>query len=146
MERAIRQAMGTRYKAGGTDRHGMDCSGFTWTVFRSANIELPRTAEQQYGAGRSVGKDDLQFGDLVFFNTKAGAESPVASLAVRFCPTADLPWAYGITHTGIYTGRGRFAHASPSKGVSYARLEDDYWRARYVGARRVMPDSGQPDE
>lgn len=145
MEAAIRSYQGTRYRLGGTTKKGMDCSGFNLMVFKSVDITLPRTAEEQFGEGRSVDQDALQFGDIVFFNTKRFAGSPMACLAAQWCPTADLPWAYGITHTGIYVGKGRFAHASPSRGVSYARLEDDYWRERYIGARRVLPDFGDGD-
>lgn len=140
MQAVIRRYMGVRYRLGGTTRKGVDCSGFNAAVYRAAGVTLPRTAEDQYGEGRSVDQDELQFGDMVFFNTKPGATTPMACLAGRFCPRSDVPFTYGVTHTGVYVGGGRFAHASSSHGVSYARLEDDYWRKRYIGARRILDD------
>lgn len=140
MERTIRGHLGVRYHLGGTTRRGIDCSGFTSAVYQSAGVQLPRTASEQYREGRSVSRSELQFGDLLFFNTKRFATSPMACLASTFCPRIELPWAYGITHAGIYVGDGKFAHASTSEGVTFTNLEHDYWGPRYVGARRLLPD------
>ncbi|MBI5495917.1 MAG: C40 family peptidase [Deltaproteobacteria bacterium] len=145
VEKGVRIYLGTRYRTGGTDRRGMDCSGFTRTVYARAGITLPRTAVDQFSAGHSVDKDELQYGDLLFFNTKRLATSPCACWFSWWKSSWDVPGVYGITHTGIYVGGGRFVHASPTSGVSHARLEDDYWRERYVGARRVMEDLPEGD-
>src|SRR5579872_7050073 len=62
--------VGTRYHFGGDARNGIDCSAFTREVFRmSFNVEIPRTASLQSVLGSSVHKDNLKFGDLVFFHT-----------------------------------------------------------------------------
>jgi cell wall-associated NlpC family hydrolase len=114
--------IGTRYEFGGEDRGGIDCSSFTKQVFEKAfGLDLPRTAYGQSQLGDPVTKDELQFGDLVFFKT------------ARYAP---------ITHVGIYIGEGLFANAACSRGVTVASMESAYWSAHYVGARRLLANSG----
>ena len=111
--------LGVPYKWGGTTRQGMDCSAFTRAIFRETyGIELPRTSKQMYRVGVPVtSQKRLRPGDLVFFaNTSSGP---------------------GISHVGIYLGKGRFAHASSSQGGSITTLENAYFKPRYAGARRV---------
>jgi cell wall-associated NlpC family hydrolase len=106
--------LGVPYVFGGTSTAGFDCSGFVQHVFAGLGIGLPRTADAQYDAGKpAVGGP--RAGDLVFFDTYGG-----------------------VSHVGIYLGRGQFVHASSSHGVMVSHLSDSYWAARYVGARRLI--------
>lgn len=109
------QYIGVPYKFGGNSPKGFDCSGFTQYVFSKNGISLPRTADVQFRTGKIVGKSELKQGDLVFFTT----------------------YEPGASHVGIYTENGRFIHASSSKGVMISRLDDVYWKGRYVGAKRM---------
>jgi hypothetical protein len=119
LEGTIALWLGTPYLWGGATRGvGTDCSGFTKSVYASGfAIDLPRMARDQFRTGRSVGFDQLRAGDLVFFDT------------------ADMG---KVTHVGVYEGDGRFAHAAVAKGVSYAKLDDKYYRRAYRGARRLL--------
>jgi len=113
----IEKYWGTRYKFGGTTANGFDCSGFMCKIFTEAySVKLPRNSKKQYQAGRYVAKSDLKYGDLVFFNTSG----------------------YGVSHVGVYIGNGKFAHASSSKGVTISRLDNVYYKSRYLGARRIL--------
>jgi cell wall-associated NlpC family hydrolase len=113
--------MGTRYVFGGVGRSGIDCSAFTREVYaKSFGIELPRTANLQSRLGESVRRQDLQFGDLVFFKT------------ARYAP---------VTHVGIYIGEGLFSHAASSKGVSLGSLNSKYWSKRYLSGKRLFTNS-----
>ncbi|MFY9631545.1 MAG: C40 family peptidase [Candidatus Cybelea sp.] len=106
--------LGVPYVFGGTSTSGFDCSGFVQHVFGLMGISLPRTADAQYDVGRpTVGGP--RAGDLVFFDTYGG-----------------------VSHVGIYLGRGKFVHASSSHGVMVSKLSDSYWAARYVGAKRLI--------
>jgi cell wall-associated NlpC family hydrolase len=109
---------GVKYKYGGINPNsGFDCSGFVRYVFQeAANLTLPHGANAMSQVGQKVNTNDLQPGDLVFFNTMKSVYS----------------------HVGIYVGNNRFIHA-PSAGssISVADMNDSYWSKRYTGARRV---------
>lgn len=121
---SARTYMGVKYVYGGTTASGFDCSGYTQKVFSDAGKSLPRTTGGQYGTGTPVSKSDLQTGDLVFFNTSGK----------------------GVSHVGIYIGSSNFIHASTSKGVSIASINDPaYWGSRYIGARRVATFTTAPE-
>lgn len=108
----------TPYKYGGNSQDGIDCSAFTQNVFSSGlDVVLFRSAREQFTQGYSIrNKEDLTFGDLVFFNTRR---------AVR------------PGHVGIYIGDKLFAHASSSKGVIVSSLDHKYYSKKYMGGRRI---------
>ena len=108
--------MGVPYVWGGTSPNGFDCSGFTQYVFKQMGVTLNRTAAQQLKNGTSV--SDLQPGDLVFF-----ANTYTTSAAA--------------SHVGIYVGNNQFIHAA-NGGVKVTSLDQEYYAARYIGARRVV--------
>ena len=116
----ILKYINTPYKYGGTTSNGIDCSAFTQSVYsKSISVKLDRTAREQYNEGHEVSDiDDLQFGDLVFFNTSR-REKP--------------------GHVGIYIGDHLFVHAARS-GVTVSSLDMDYYSKRYMGGRRIESD------
>src|SRR5687768_3847598 len=68
---------GSPYRNGGADPGGFDCSGFVRYVFDRHGVAVPRSVGEQYRAGRPVGPDAVQPGDLVFFDTGGGGVSHV---------------------------------------------------------------------
>jgi cell wall-associated NlpC family hydrolase len=107
--------LGTRYLFGGMGRNGIDCSAFTGMMYRTINYPLPRTAAAQWEVGSAVERDQLQFGDLVFFHTRQ---------------------AVYVSHVGIYLGNNMFAHASSRNGVTVSSLNADYYTSHFIGGRR----------
>lgn len=109
---------GIKYKYGGSSPEtGFDCSGFVRYVFMQAtSLTLPRNALAISKLGQTVPKDELQPGDLVFFNTLKSA----------------------FSHVGIYLGNNRFIH-SPSSGgqVRVESMQDGYWAKNFNGAQRI---------
>lgn len=120
--------LGTRYRFGGETRRGIDCSSFVQKVFGGLDVNLPRTAREQYLIGDDVPPEKLQKGDLIFFRTYA-----------RF-----------PSHVGIYLGENKMIHASSaSKKVVISDIRTPYYRARYIGAKRigsVNPEFARLDE
>lgn len=109
---------GIKYKYGGNNpATGFDCSGFVRYVFHNAaNLTLPPTARAIAQIGKSVKKDELQPGDLVFFNTLKTA----------------------FSHVGIYLGDNKFIHApSTGKTVQVDSMKNSYWASRFEGAQRL---------
>jgi cell wall-associated NlpC family hydrolase len=107
---------GVRYRDGGTDPSGFDCSGFTQYVFGQHGIALPRNVKDQFEAGKPVKPTEIALGDLLFFSTVAP----------------------GASHVGIALGGDQFVHAPSSTGVvRVERLASAYWSQRFVGARRL---------
>lgn len=115
--------LGVPYKRGGnTAETGFDCSGFVRAIYeQSVGLLLPRRAEQQAAATQRIDKNDLQPGDLVFFNTMRRA----------------------FSHVGIYVGDGKFIHSpKPGAEVRVESMGVSYWQRRFDGARRVQAPGG----
>ena len=110
--------LGVRYRYGGTTpKGGFDCSGLiVYAANKYMGVNLPRVAASMATVGESVKRDELQPGDLVFFNTRGK----------RF------------SHVGIYVGENKFVH-SPRTGsvVRVDKMDSTYWNKRYNGARRL---------
>jgi LysM repeat protein len=110
---------GAPYRYGGTSVRGLDCSAFVKKMYEIFEVQLPRSAREQFCAGPRVSKEDLVTGDLVFFRTR---------------PFANYP-----THVGIYVGDNCFIHASSvfGRGVKVDRLSEAYFARTFIGAVRV---------
>ncbi|MBM3392359.1 MAG: NlpC/P60 family protein [Betaproteobacteria bacterium] len=110
--------VGIHYRRGGeSPETGFDCSGLVRHVFReSLGLALPRTSRDISRVGETVQRNDLQPGDLVFFNTLRR----------------------GFSHVGIYLGEHRFVHAPATGGeVRVEDMRQRYWTKRFNGARRI---------
>lgn len=118
-----KQFIGTPYVYGGTNlTAGVDCSGFTYSVYRDFGITLERCSRDQIKNGTNVEKEDLQPGDLIFFNT--GGDSQ-------------------ISHVGMYIGNGEYIHSTDgaAQGVTISDLGSDYALRTYVGATRILENN-----
>lgn len=110
-----KQYLGTPYVFGGADpKTGFDCSGLVQYTFGKQGIQVPRTSEEQWKAGKPVTKENMQPGDVVFF---AGSDGTMSNPG----------------HEGIYLGNDQFIEA-PHTGdvVKIAKLST---RSDFSGAR-----------
>ncbi|WP_037586575.1 C40 family peptidase [Stenoxybacter acetivorans] len=111
--------LGVAYRFGGNSPiSGLDCSGFMQYIFkRSFKVNLPRTSREMAKEGEAVSKEELQPGDMVFFNTLGR----------------------GVSHVGMYIGKGRMIHAPRTgKDIEIVSIDSGYWAKKYVSARRVV--------
>jgi cell wall-associated NlpC family hydrolase len=118
------QFLGVRYRFGSvSEQSGFDCSGLVKSVFSKFDIELPRTSREQFKQGEKVDRNNLKKGDLVFFSS--GGKTP--------------------NHVGIYVGDNQFLHAArKARQVIVSDLNKIWYSMRYLGARRVIEEKGEP--
>lgn len=119
--------MGAPYKYGGNTLRGLDCSAYVKKIYEIFDVELPRSAREQYKVGNKISREELSVGDLVFFKTRRYAKYP--------------------THVGIFIGDGNFIHASSGKrrlGVKIDTLTSGYYSGAYIGATRIKGNVDAP--
>jgi probable lipoprotein NlpC len=110
--------IGVRYKYGGMNRRGVDCSGFVCLVYRDLNgMVLPHSSRKMHRLGRQLSISEARSGDLVFF--RGGLFNT-------------------INHVGIYISDNKFAHASSSNGVRFSSLDESYYKKRFAEIRRLF--------
>ncbi len=121
--------VGAPYKYGGESVKGLDCSAYVKKIYDIFDVQLPRSARDQFKTGLKINKDNLAVGDLVFFKTKRYAKYP--------------------THVGIFIGDGSFIHSSSGHnrlGVKVDSLSSDFYSRTYIGATRVKQASDESAE
>jgi hypothetical protein len=108
--------LGVPYRYGGQNRKGIDCSALVGNVYKEAyGITLPRSTSEIAKQTKRIKKSELACSDLLFFTIKDKK----------------------VSHVGIYLANGKFVHASTSKGVSIADINDAYWSKYFSAAGRV---------
>jgi cell wall-associated NlpC family hydrolase len=103
--------LGVPYRWGGASPAGFDCSGLVMYVYAQIGVSLPHYTVAQYHMGVAVSRDELQPGDLVFFD--------------------------GLGHVGIYIGSNQFIHAPHTGDVVKVSTITGWYAQTYVGARRI---------
>lgn len=111
--------VGTKYRYGGQSREGTDCSGMVMALYNQVfGIKLPRSSREQHKYCKSIDRESLCKGDLLFFSSSKNSNT--------------------ISHVGLYIGNNEMIHASTSRGVIVSNLSDKYYVRTYRSAGRVI--------
>ncbi|MFA7445546.1 MAG: C40 family peptidase [Flavobacteriaceae bacterium] len=113
--------LGAKYKYGGTDKSGFDCSGLVYATFKKFDIALPRSSYEMAEFGQKIKDSDIQQGDLVFFITNGGKRINHVGLVIEVMKDEIL-----------------FVHSSTKKGVIVSSTKEPYYQKNYVKATRVL--------
>lgn len=110
--------LGKPYSWGANGPNSFDCSGLTSYVYKNAaNVNLPRTSTEQVNVGKTVSKNNLKAGDLVFFSSTGK----------------------GITHVGLYIGGSKMIHSpKPGENVKIDNINSSYYSRTYVTAKSIL--------
>ena len=113
---------GTRYKYGGNDTRGIDCSGLVCASFKNEEIVLPRISREMATQGRGISLEESKEGDLIFFQTNSKKKV--------------------INHVGLVVetknGEIFFIHSTVKKGVIISSMEEPYWKNTFIKVRRII--------
>jgi len=124
LEKMVKELQGRPYVWAEEGPNQFDCSGFTYYMYGSMGIDIPRVAREQAKNGNEIKMDELVYGDLIFFDTEKNPKG-------------------NITHVGMYLGNGWFTHASTTEyEIVYSNLNTSpYYKKRLRICRRYLPDS-----
>jgi len=128
LSKMVKKLQGKPYVWAAEGPTQFDCSGYTYYMYGSMGIEIPRVARNQAKKGKLIKQKDLKYGDLIFFDTTKRRTGK-------------------ITHVGMYLGDGWFTHASTKKyEVTYSRLGKKYYKSRIKVCRRYLPPTLKSNE
>ena len=117
LENEISKFFGISYRLGGEGPTGIDCSALVKKVYSDVfGISLPRSSSEQSRLGNldTVARDELKTGDLVFFGQNRKQ----------------------VNHVGMYLAGGHFLHAARGEGVTISKLDESYWKSRFMFSKR----------
>lgn len=107
---------GVKYKYGGKDKAGVDCSGLTAALYLGVYKKtISSNTKDLVSEVKKIKESDLKEGDLVFFNTNGKS----------------------ISHVGVYLQNHKFVHASTKKGVMISDMNEPYFKQTYVMSGKV---------
>jgi len=124
LDKMVKELQGQPYVWAEEGPNNFDCSGFTYYMYGSMGIDIPRVARDQAKNGKEIKMNELVYGDLIFFDTDKNRRGK-------------------ITHVGMYLGNGWFTHASTTKyEIVYSNLNTSpYYKKRLRICRRYLPKS-----
>ncbi|WP_064590814.1 C40 family peptidase [Streptobacillus moniliformis] len=113
-----KELMGKKYLWGAKvgDYDNFDCSSFVKTLYKEAGIKLPRVSKDQSKIGEKIALNNLEIGDLIFFNTRGNF----------------------VSHVGIYIGNNEFIHASSKANKTIVSKLTGYYKQKAVFGTRVV--------
>ncbi|MDD5406585.1 MAG: C40 family peptidase [Sulfurovaceae bacterium] len=115
--------LGSSYEPTKAGPDHFDCSGFVYYIFTTIGISIPRTSIDQSESGKKLSREELEKGDILFFDTYERNH---------------------VNHSGVYLGDGKFIHASSGKayGVIISDLDKGFYLDKFRwGIRKIEDES-----
>lgn len=123
LNKTLNEKLGSKYIWAEEGPSAFDCSGLIYYSYGVMNMQVPRVSSRQALVGMPITRSQLQYGDLIFFDTSS-------------------PRNGKINHVGIYVGNSNFQHAaSTKKGVIITSLNKPYYKSRVMAYRRYLPST-----
>jgi len=123
LNKTLNKKLGSKYVWAEEGPRSFDCSGLVYYSYGVMNMQVPRVSSKQALVGAPIARSQLQYGDLIFFDTSS-------------------PRNGRINHVGIYIGNGKFEHAANSKdGVIITSIDKPYYKSRVMSYRRYLPST-----
>jgi lipoprotein Spr len=108
--------LGAPHQMGKCTKTAIDCSCFIRLAYQDVyEQKIPRSSKEMYDVCKKINREELQEGDLVFFNIKTSK----------------------VSHVGVYLKDGWFAHVSTSKGVMINNLSEKYYAQYFMKGGRI---------
>jgi cell wall-associated NlpC family hydrolase len=111
--------LGYSYESAKAGPNHFDCSGFVYYVFKNNGINIPRSSLPQSQSGKQLTREDIQRGDILFFDTHNRKH---------------------VNHSGIYLGKGKFIHSSSGTvyAVTISELDKGFYKDKFCwGVRKI---------
>ena len=112
--------LGNSYVTAAAGPDHFDCSGFVYYLFKENGISIPRSSLLQSKAGEKLTRQQLQKGDILFFDTHTRGH---------------------VNHSGVYLGDGKFIHSSSGKAyaVTISKLDKGFYLDKFRWGIRKLP-------
>ncbi len=117
---AASENLGARYRSGGSNPEGFDCSGFMFYTFSKFNLVLPRSSNEMSTLGNVLNPNEIRKGDLIFFKTNGRKIINHVGMVVE-----------------VLEDEIKFIHSATSKGVIISSTKEPYYKRTFVQVNRI---------
>lgn len=117
---AASENLGARYRSGGSNPGGFDCSGLMFFTFSKFDIELPRSSNEMSNLGSVLNSNEIRKGDLIFFKTNGRKIINHVGMVVE-----------------VLEDEIKFIHSATSKGVIISSTKEPYYKRTFAQVNRV---------
>ena len=117
---AASENLGARYRSGGSNPEGFDCSGLMFFTFSKFDIVLPRSSNEMSTLGTVLNSDEIRKGDLIFFKTNGRKIINHVGMVVE-----------------VLEDEIKFIHSATSKGVIISSTKEPYYKRTFAQVNRI---------
>ena len=117
---AASENLGARYRSGGSNPEGFDCSGLMFYTFSKFDFVLPRSSNEMSTLGTVLNLNEVRKGDLIFFKTNGRKIINHVGMVVE-----------------VLEDEIKFIHSATSKGVIISSTKEPYYKKTFVQVNRI---------